>query len=443
MAEKDGRNMKNMMTTNGRMDDVGRRQAGWRAWILLVCLIAGMMFLLQGETVDAAGTELQTYYITPKTAPCNDLYPKMSTYNAYTKHYYLIRSYMEKLEEEGGGTLVLRKGTYTITNTIGIPSNVKLICNDGVVIKKGLKTDTAAMPPSNSIFMLCAPSKLAETGVYSGYQGEKNIVIRGRGTVVFDMQNYKAKGGATPVLIEGAHNKNVKISNITFRNMYNGHFIELDASYKYTIDGCTFEEISGTVLREAINLDTPDESTGGFSAQWSSMDCTANHTVTIKNCVFRNMSRAIGTHNYSEGHWHKKIVIDSCTFEGIRRYAIDAMYWRASAIRNCTIVGTTEESDGVKPATDAEKPYGMGIFATGIYGLMIQNNHIENFYEPVVIKPLNEGADSIYNPVDNALSEANITAFETNTCRNCGIPEVLWRRAETDKWSHTVISVVE
>jgi hypothetical protein len=36
----------------------------------------------------------------------------------------LLRSYLERLEKNGGGKLILKKGTYKITNTLYIPSNV-------------------------------------------------------------------------------------------------------------------------------------------------------------------------------------------------------------------------------------------------------------------------------------------------------------------------------
>lgn len=51
----------------------------------------------------------------------------------------MIRSYLEKLEELGGETIILEAGTYSITNTLYVLSNVSLILKDGVVIKKVTK----------------------------------------------------------------------------------------------------------------------------------------------------------------------------------------------------------------------------------------------------------------------------------------------------------------
>lgn len=78
----------------------------------------------------------KTYTITPKSSTYKDCYKKATAYNSSTKQYFLIRSYLELLEKKGGGKLVLKKGTYKITNVLYIPSNVTIELKDGVVIKK-------------------------------------------------------------------------------------------------------------------------------------------------------------------------------------------------------------------------------------------------------------------------------------------------------------------
>lgn len=45
--------------------------------------------------------------------------------------YFTIRSYMEKFQKKGKGTLILKKGTYTITNTIHVPSMLRLFLKMG------------------------------------------------------------------------------------------------------------------------------------------------------------------------------------------------------------------------------------------------------------------------------------------------------------------------
>ena len=59
---------------------------------------------------------------------------------------------MEKFQKKGKGTLILKKGTYTITNTIHVPSNVTIIFEKGVKIVKGTKTNKKKMPAAITLF---------------------------------------------------------------------------------------------------------------------------------------------------------------------------------------------------------------------------------------------------------------------------------------------------
>ena len=40
------------------------------------------------------------------------------------------------MEKAGGGTLTIKKGTYYISNAIYVPSNTKVVFENGVVFKK-------------------------------------------------------------------------------------------------------------------------------------------------------------------------------------------------------------------------------------------------------------------------------------------------------------------
>ena len=67
------------------------------------------------------------------------------------------------------------------------------------------------------------------------------------------------------------HNKNITLDGITFKNMKYGHFIEMDASKNVTVNNCTFTgyKASKRHTSEAVNLDTPDKKTKGFTHDWS------------------------------------------------------------------------------------------------------------------------------------------------------------------------------
>ena len=89
-----------------------------------------------------AKNQSSVYTIKTTSKPC-DKSANYTTYNKYTRYYYTILSYLKKLEAEGGGTLILEKGVYKITNTLYIPSNVTIKLKDGVKITKGTKTGTS------------------------------------------------------------------------------------------------------------------------------------------------------------------------------------------------------------------------------------------------------------------------------------------------------------
>ena len=61
------------------------------------------------------------------------------------------------------------------------------------------------------------------------------------------------------------HNQNIEVDNINFKNMYSGHFIELNASNNVEIRNNSFtnSKASPKQNKEAINIDTPDKTTAG------------------------------------------------------------------------------------------------------------------------------------------------------------------------------------
>lgn len=309
-----------------------------------------------------------TYTIKPNSPPCNVAFTRYRNYNDNTKTYYTLRSYLEKLERQNGGTLILEKGTYIITNTLYVPSNVTILFNDGVTIKKGNSTKTSDMPASSSIFQFISPANSKKTGVYGKYNGDSNISFIGKGTVVFDMNYYK-----DGIAIIMGHNQNITIDNITFKNMYSGHFIEMDASKNISITNCTFKnyKASANGNKEAINLDTPDKTTNGWSQKWSKYDCTPNIDVTIESCTFTNLERAVGTHRYSIKKYHTNVKLLNNTVKNVRS-AFFGLNWKTPTIKGNTITNATEKGSTVNTGD------GYGIFLAGTINPSITDNFFSN-----------------------------------------------------------------
>lgn len=337
------------------------------------------------------------------------------SYTSITKDYYVLRSVMEQLEAQGGGTLIIEKGEYTITNTLYVPSNVTIELEDGVVLKKALVTDATTMNISSSVFQLVPPSKAAGTGTVGGFDGTKNVKIYSKGRATIDLQN---KYFSFAIIM--AHTENIYFENIDFKNMNSGHFIELDASKDVMINNCTFKQsvASDALMKEAINLDTPDLATKGFSSKWSNFDRTATLNVTIQNSVFENLDRAIGTHKYSgagvingvtyESKPHTNVKIVNNKFNNIRNDAIRILNWSKPVISNNEFKNIAVGESGKR-----------GIIASGAYSPTIKNNSFENIGRSIQFFPWKNRVNAEeYDIVYNDLSDENIAALKTNTGRN-------------------------
>ncbi|WP_121616370.1 S-layer homology domain-containing protein [Virgibacillus halodenitrificans] len=375
-----------------------------KKWLfILVGFILGLGLIMPSQSDTASAKAKPTYTVSTNSKTYKGNMMNYSTYNKYTKHYYLLRSYLERLEKTGGGTLVLKKGTYTISNTLYVPSNVTIKLQDGVKLVKGTKTGTSKFSAAKSMFQFVRPSLAKNTGVYGKYSGEKNIKVIGSGSATIDL-NYVHKSLA----IIAGHNQNITIKNIHFKNMYSGHFIEMDATKGATISNNTFKSSKASKNRnkEAINLDTPDKETNGWSQKWSTFDKTPNANITIANNTFKNLDRAIGTHKYSGGKYHDKVVIRSNTIDTMREDPIRVMNWSNAVIENNTIRNVGSGPDN----------YRRGILVSGAHNPTFKNNTFistPRAMQFMVWK--NSGPGSNYAITYNKLSKSNIQALKTNT----------------------------
>ena len=111
------------------------------------------------------------------------------------------------------------------------------------------------------------------------------------------------------------HAKNIKIQNVVFLNNYYSHHAELAACQNVTFLNCTFNgQYSNLMLNssEAIQIDILDKvHFYGFT----SYDNTMNDSITVENCVFKNL-------------YQTNIKIIACTFENITDCAISAVNFK-------------------------------------------------------------------------------------------------------------------
>lgn len=392
-----------------------------RKIIYSLITIMVLVFILPSVNVNAV-TKTKTFTITESTkAPSK--YRKLSTYNKNTEDYYVFKSVFEECAKNNGGKIVIKKGTYSITNTIYISSNTTVVIEDGATIKKSSLTGTSKLKASSSLFQLVNSKYASTENHYSGYNGEHDITILGNGTAVIDMDYVESSIGAVI-----GHTKNVTIKNIQFKNMNNGNFIKIGASDNTLFDGCTFEnakESTKSYLKPAINIVTPDLVTNSFNYVWSSHDKTPNNNIHMTNCYFNNVEIGVGTYDISKTknpntglyditQWQSNIKIDNCAFIGISKTCLRIYGWKDMIVENNEFCNWTVT--------------GVILDVWAVNNPTFKHNEINNFYNIGFISSVNfyskengvivkvPGQD--YEPNYSYIYEQNIKDFYNNHAVN-------------------------
>lgn len=367
------------------------------------------------ELYNEKDIEKDVYMFNSSSESLNQSYTLRPSYTKLTKDYYVLRSIMEQLEIQGGGTLFIEKGDYSITNTLYVPSNVTIELEGGTILRKAIVTDAPTMNLSSSIFQLVPPSKSTGKATVSKYNGTKNVKIFSKGRAILDLK-YKFFSFA----IIMAHAENIQIENLDFINMNSGHFIELNSSKNVDVFNSTFKDSvpSEGLMKEAINIDTPDIATKGFNLSWSNLDRTPTEDVSIQNSTFENLDRAIGTHKYSGSGMikgityksmpHKNVKIINNSFRDIRNDAIRIMNWDRPRILNNRFYNIGLGDIGKR-----------GILASGVNLPTFKNNYFEDTGRAMQFFPwknnLNgEDYEIIYNTID----QEGLKALSQNSGRN-------------------------
>lgn len=377
------------------------------------------------KTVNITVLDGKSFSISSSSAPLNGNFLNFSTYNSKTKNYYAIRSYLEYFEKHSGCTLSLKKGTYNVTNVLYVPSNSTVKLLDGVVLNKTSSTGTSKLKASATLFALCAPSKASTKNAYSGYSGVHDVAIIGSGSATISMKNTLKNNISVAVVM--CHNKNVTVSGIKFTDLKYGHFIEMDASKNVKVTGCRFNnqihELESSPS-ECINIDTPDSNTNGFHQTWAKNDSYPNDTVSISNCSFYNVQRAIGTHQYSKNKYHKNITIENNTIKKCVYGGIYAMNWKGTAIKNNTFNGIGKDLNGKVTVSSSLLSKNRALLFAGCYnGLDVSGNTFSNCYQiGAVTSHQANGYPTIYNSITE--NEFNNMRLHNHCGKNVTYPYV-------------------
>jgi hypothetical protein len=393
----------------------------WMCFFLFIFATAGLLT----KPIQADAAKKKTYVVSPNKIPAK--VKRSSAYNATTKNWLQIQYYL-KLLQNGGGKLILKKGTYKINNTLYVPSNTTIELEEGVTLKKTYKKQ--GVKPAKNMFVIVSYNKKDKKNASSKYNGPKNVTFIGHGeTSVIDLGYIDGAHG-----ISSSHNQNVTIENITFKGENGGHYIELAGTKNATIQNNRFLASKVSTRnkyynKEAINIDTADANTKGFKLTWSKKDMTPNVNVLITNNTFDGMNRAIGTHKYSQKKdskgkysinsknvYHQNIQITNNVFKNIYDNAIYMVNWKNTTIseNQFTNIGQVNNRD---TATARH-----AIVGGGITGITISDNQFEKVASSVIYFKVmkNNGSGSQYYPVFVYVTWKELQTMENNQVINCG-----------------------
>lgn len=338
--------------------------------LIIIGIFGIMAMLCMGEKTIFA--KKRTFSVNPKTIPCSSAYRQRSQYNAKTKQFLMIQSYLERLEKTGG-TLVLKKGTYKIPGTLYIPSNVTIELKSGARLKKTASTRTTKIKPTKFMFQTISAQRSKQKRAIEKYKASKKVVIKGSGKATIDLGKIS---GATGVYV--GHASNVKISGITFKNKKGGSYIWVEGSEQVLVKKCVFHQgvaQSGLKNRMAIRLETINKTTNDFSGKWSKLDNTKNKKITIEKNEFRHADIGIGTtksvviekENEVKEYAQTGIRIENNTFTDTEKSAVYAVLWKNPKIKKNQI-----------KEKKATKKTGSAFYGYGVTEPAIMHNEVSN-----------------------------------------------------------------
>lgn len=204
-------------------------------------------------------------------------------------------------------TVKISKGIYNVNSTLHLTSYTTIDLNSSVIKNANFKRGNIFKSPEDKPYPKY--SSLTECSIINGtldgnYNRNRSCILR------------------------LCHSNNIKIKNVTFLNNYYSHHAELAACQNVTFINCIFNgQVSDLNISssEAIQIDILDKiHFYGFT----SYDNTMNDNIIVEKCVFKNLYRGVGTHNYFKNMYQTNITITHCVFQNITDCGISAVNFK-------------------------------------------------------------------------------------------------------------------
>lgn len=230
---------------------------------------------------------------------------------------YAIDYIRDNATEDDIHTLILPKGEYGLHSSLNFYSNMIFDMSQSVFYRMGECAAMIRFGRSNE--------------TYYGDSGFENITLK-NGTL-------DGKDNGTTSLMRFAHANNITLKQLTFKNTYDVHHqLTFAACSNVKITDCEFLDMdfskkSEDYNCEAIQIDILKDEHFVYPA----MDGTGTKNVEISDCIFRKLSRGVGTHSGVAGHYFENIKIINNTFSDITGYAISALNYKNSDISGNTV----------------------------------------------------------------------------------------------------------
>lgn len=272
--------------------------------ILMIFTVLPSVFISYGFSVsavritDESGATLKNYYSS------SDITTPLKRAFEYTAANASRRNLLK---------ISISKGTYDVKKTLYLSSYTTVDLGSATLKNSNAKR--------GNIF------KSPEDKSYPAYSSLRECVVQ-NGTLDGNYNQNKS------CIVRLCHAENIVIKNVAFRNNYYSHHCELAACKNVKFYNCTFTgQVSDLNVSssEAVQIDILDRvHFYGFT----SYDNTMNDGITIEKCVFKNVYRGVGTHNYFKDKYHTNITVTDCTFENITDCAVSAVNFKNLEIKN-------------------------------------------------------------------------------------------------------------
>lgn len=256
-----------------------------------------------------------------------------------------IQAALDASHASGGGTVVIPKGTYLLSDAVKFYSNQHIKGEPNTVLLQ--KDGTTGVAYSNDGKGYCNMMRSHYNGA-GGYDATENVIIEG---ITFDGGSQEETATTT---LGFCHSRNIRVVNCTFTNGYsdstrsNGHDIEVNSSSNVTISDCVFRNNRRKgYTSELVQL---DNASGSQAYPWApdegsrTDDGTVSDTVLVEGCLFEGTHRNVLAEKnaFVGGHSStacRNIIVSNCVMRN-GSYGVKFGTVNGVTVKNNTIIDT-------------------------------------------------------------------------------------------------------